>query len=394
MSRILRPEIGYLLNEIAQSLDISNTLFEDAEKKYRAVGSWLGEGDSPLAKFTPEIYPQGSFLLGTVIKPLSDEDEYDIDLVFRLLILKDQISQKELKNLVGDRLKASEVYKHMLDEEGKRCWTIKYAESAQFHMDILPAIPDELYSSILQKEGIPVNFASTSINITDKTLENYSSISNDWPRSNPKGFAAWFQSRMLIQYSELYKRVFGEAFKAEIEKVPNYRIKTPLQRCIQLLKRHRDINFINDQDNKPASILITTLAANAYKNEADIVEAMVNIIDRMPSFLVKRNGVAWVPNPIDPTENFADRWVDNPNRERNFGYWLQKVKSDFNRILTCYDSDSARKILTPIFGERVSNSAIAKLEVKSQSQAPFYNSVLQKTPPIVNITNPPKPWRA
>jgi len=113
MSRILRPEIGYLLSEIAQSLDISNTLFEDAEKKYRAVGSWLGEGDSPLAKFTPEIYPQGSFLLGTVIKPLSDEDEYDIDLVFRLLILKDQISQKDLKNLVGDRLKASEVYKHM-----------------------------------------------------------------------------------------------------------------------------------------------------------------------------------------------------------------------------------------------------------------------------------------
>ena len=394
MSRILRPEIGYLLSEIAQALDISNTLFEDAEKKYCAVGSWLGEGDSPLAKFTPEIYPQGSFLLGTVIKPLSDEDEYDIDLVFRLLILKDQISQKELKNLVGDRLKASEVYKHMLDEEGKRCWTIKYAESAQFHMDILPAIPDELYSSILQKEGIPVNFASTSINITDKTLENYSSISNDWPRSNPKGFAAWFQSRMLIQYSELYKRVFGEAFKAEIEKVPNYRIKTPLQRCIQLLKRHRDINFMNDQDNKPASILITTLAANAYENEADIVDAMVHNIDRMPSFLVKLNGVAWVPNPIDPTENFADRWVDNPNRERNFGYWLQKVKSDFNRILTCYDSDSARKILTPIFGERVSNSAIAKLEVKSQSQAPFQNSVLQKTPPIVNITNPPKPWRA
>lgn len=151
---------------------------------------------------------------------------------------------------------------------------------------------------------------------------------------------------------------------------------------------------MNDQDNKPASILITTLAANSYENEADIIDAMVNIIDRMPSFLVKRNGVAWVPNPIDPTENFADRWVDNPNRERNFMYWLQKVKSDFNRILTCYDLDSARKILIPIFGERVSNSSIAKLEEKSQSEAPFYNSVLQKTPPIVNITNPPKPWKA
>ena len=394
MSKILRPEIGYLLNEIAQSLDISDSLFEEAEKKYRAVGSWLGEGDSPLAKFTPEIYPQGSFLLGTVIKPPSDEDEYDIDLVFRLLISKDQITQKELKDLVGDRLKSSELYKHMLDEEGKRCWTIKYAESTQFHMDILPAIPDESYSSPLQKKVIPVNFSNTGINITDKTLGNYSLPSTDWPRSNPKGFAAWFRSRMLIQYSELYKRVFGETFKAEIEKVPNYRIKTPLQRCIQLLKRHRDIIFVNDKDNKPASILITTLAANAYENEADIVDAMVNIIDRMPSFLLRQNGVTWVPNPIDPTENFADRWGDNPNQEHNFGYWLQKVKSDFNKILSCYDSDSARTIFTPIFGERVSNSSITKLEEKSKSQAPIYNSVLQKAPPIVNITNPPKPWRA
>ncbi len=78
-------------------------------------------GRSPLAKFRYEIYPQSSFLLGTAIKPLSDEDEYDFDLVLRLLILKDQIPQKGLKNLVADRLKISELNKHLLDEEGKRC---------------------------------------------------------------------------------------------------------------------------------------------------------------------------------------------------------------------------------------------------------------------------------
>ena len=106
--------------------------------------------------------------------------------------------------------------------------------------------------------------------------------------------------------------IFGEAYKAEIEKVPNYRIKTPLQRCVQLLKRHRDIVFENDQENRPASILITTLAAYAYENEADMVDAMINIIDRMPSFITERNGVSWVPNPVDPSENFADRWADHP----------------------------------------------------------------------------------
>ena len=208
MVRIQRTDIGYLLDEIAQSLDISNSLFEDAEKKYRAVGSWLGEGNSPLATFSPEIYPQGSFLLGTVIKPISDKDEYDIDLVFRLLVSKDQITPKKLKHLVGDRLKANDVYLRILDEEGRRCWTLKYADNAQFHMDILPAIPDEYFSGILQKQGVPSNFAGTSIDVTDNTKANYSMISMDWPRCNPKGFAAWFQSRMIIQYNELRKQYF------------------------------------------------------------------------------------------------------------------------------------------------------------------------------------------
>ena len=392
MVRIQRTDIGYLLDEIAQSLDISNSLFEDAEKKYRAVGSWLGEGNSPLATFSPEIYPQGSFLLGTVIKPISDKDEYDIDLVFRLVVSKDQITPKKLKHLVGDRLKANGVYLRILDEEGRRCWTLKYADNAQFHMDILPAIPDEYFSGVLQKQGVPSNFAGTSIDVTDNTKANYSMISMDWPRCNPKGFAAWFQSRMLIQYNELRKHIFGEAYKAEIEKVPNYRIKTPLQRCVQLLKRHRDIVFENDQENRPASILITTLAAYAYENEADLVDAMINIIDRMPSFITERNGVSWVPNPVDPSENFADRWADHPGREPNFKNWLRKVKSDFNRILTCYDSDSAGKILVPIFGERISRSTITKFEEAAQSRS--FNSIpiLQKAPPVVNITRPNKPW--
>ena len=137
---------------------------------------------------------------------------------------------------------------------------------------------------------------------------------------------------MLIQYDELRKRLLMEAVKAQIEKVPVYRIKTPLQRCIQLLKRHRDIVFENDPDNRPASIIITTLAANAYDNEADIVDAMIKMIDKMPSFITNRNGVSWVVNPVNPSENFAERWKDHPDREPNFRKWLREVKADFIKV--------------------------------------------------------------
>ena len=55
------------------------------------------------------------------------------------------------------------------------------------------------------------------------------------------------------------KRTFAKENKLEIEDVPTYRVKTPLQMAIQLLKRHRDIYFQNNNENAPISIIITTL---------------------------------------------------------------------------------------------------------------------------------------
>jgi hypothetical protein len=57
----------------------------------------------------------------------------------------------------------------MLDKEGRRCWTLNYADGAKFHMDILPAIPDD-YSWLIQL-GVPDDFAQHAICITDKNNE-------------------------------------------------------------------------------------------------------------------------------------------------------------------------------------------------------------------------------
>jgi len=59
MITIRHEDLRFILNENAKSLDISDTCFKEAEAKYKAVGEWVGEGSSPLAKFSPRIYPQG-----------------------------------------------------------------------------------------------------------------------------------------------------------------------------------------------------------------------------------------------------------------------------------------------------------------------------------------------
>jgi hypothetical protein len=380
-----RTDLSFILNEIANQLDISDTLYEEAVARYEAAGKWLGEDNSPLAVYSPKIYPQGSFALGTVTKRWGEDDEYDIDLVFEINFSKDKISQKALKNMIGDRIKENQVYKRMLDEEGRRCWTLVYANGAKFHLDILPAIPDSAFRAVLKSYGLPEDWANTSIAITDTTHPNYDCITSDWPRCNPKGYAAWFRSRMIPQYEAARERV-AKAMKAEPEAVPDYKIKTPLQRSIQLNKRHRDIHFEKKND-KPATIILTTLGALAYNNEFDLFEALTSIVKDMPKNITHKNGIPWVQNPVDPAENFADRWQDPafPNRRKDFVSWHQKLHSDLQSLSTCYDIDRTSEILVAMFGEKVSLPAVK-----------LYKDSLQSRPRIVipsSSTNKPnQPW--
>ena len=87
-----------------------------------------------------------------------------------------------------------------------------------------------------------------AIAITDKKQPNYYIIDHQWLRSNPKGYTEWFKYRMKIQH-DLGKKAFAESIKCDVEEVPDYKIKTPLQRSIQILKRHRDVLF-NKDDQK------------------------------------------------------------------------------------------------------------------------------------------------
>ena len=121
---------------------------------------------------------------------------------------------------------------------------------------------------------------------------------------------------------------------AKVEDLPAYRWKTPLQRCVQLLKRHRDIFFYNDDDSKPASIIITTLSAMAYHGENEIGSALEAILFSMGKFINSTS--PRVPNPVNPEEDFADRWSDSGsihlNLEAKFRKWLRQAQTDFQSI--------------------------------------------------------------
>lgn len=382
-----KQQLGDFLAELAESLGISNSKYAEAVDRYNAVASWLGKEGTPLAGYCPEIYPQGSFRLGTVIKPLNDKDEYDIDLVCELKASKNILTQKDIKKLVGDRLQAHDGYRKMLDDEGRRCWTLNYADGAQFHMDILPSIPDEDFVLLMKSRGVSSNLADLGIAITDITSPTYEIQSPEWPKSNPRGYSEWFRSRMKVRFDELRKSLAESVRAANIEEVPEYSVKTPLQMGIQILKRHRDMMFAKDLEDKPISIIITTLAAQAYRNQADLVDTILDLLDDMPKFIQTRGGVTWVANPVNPMENFADKWGEHPQREVKFRSWLRQVSQDLRRALEEGNLYELQETFKSRFGERAVNEALKKSERVVMATV---SSVA--TPPRVIIKSPDKPW--
>ncbi|MDD4202436.1 MAG: nucleotidyltransferase [Candidatus Omnitrophica bacterium] len=331
------------MKEIIGGIDVPDSGYQTAKKRYDDLQEWLcDKSKSKSAEFEPHIYPQGSFRLGTAIKPFK-KDDYDLDLTCKMKkgIVKENCTQEQLKKLLGGDLEGYRIKRSIEEalESKHRCWRINYKDELNFHIDIVPCIPskEDIIKSLRKKilnsgetDLIAEQVTKFAVSITDDRKPSYKSISSDWEISNPEGYALWFENQMK-QAGKLLNSIALEAKKTKIEDLPTYKWRTPLQRCVQILKRHRDIRFENDKNGKPISIIITTLAAKAYKGEDNLEDAMKGILSRMED-LVNPHGQR-VPNPVNPSEDFADKWSKDKGRklklEENFWKWLKWAKEDF-----------------------------------------------------------------
>lgn len=299
--------ISELLTGTVEELDIPEQLQQAAEAAYRRVGGWLEENLADDADW--HVYPQGSMRLGTVVRP-SPDDEYDLDAVAKWEIEKDRVTKQQLKDTVGDAL-AGFVDAHLgapgaatACKEGGRCWTLHFAEP--FHLDLLPAIPDP--------DALP-----HGIQITDRDLRL-------WQPSNPIAFADWFYERMgpgyLSAKTELAKRA-----NVGVDDIPAWRVRTTLQRVVQVLKAHRNGFFAGELDQRPPSIIVTTLAALAFTGEKPLFDAVTDVAAGMAGHIERDGGRYIVVNPVQSEENFADRWGTDPERASKFFAWLDDLQT-------------------------------------------------------------------
>jgi hypothetical protein len=401
-----------VVEELYKQIDITPTQYELAKSHYEAVAKCLTDGG-----VASDVYTQGSFAFGTVIRPYKEgrDADFDIDLVSQSSDDKLLTEPAELKKSVGKCLYESQYHRDLLDrDEGRRCWTLNYAprDGVGFHMDVLPCVHEEdgIISSIILKNVSPA-LANNAIAITDlDKAEN----SYDWSTGNPHGLIDWFKGinapyLQTVSESQRRRLVESKAY-ASIEAVPEQLLKSSLQRVIQLLKRHRDVRFDrqSDYEYRPISIIITILAAQISAEKklynATVQELLQAVIEELHRYsvlnqdsftyyaeglalrnavIIRRSNSGWyLSNPVNPFENFAERWSEDGNARANaFFRWIEMLRADFD--FDGKDSATMFPLLQKSFGASAIKGIYERLDLNATKSSPT----------VITKTSQPKPYR-
>ena len=352
--------------KLISQFDISMTMYKNADEKYHAVARFLEDCD-----IKADIYPQGSFAFGTVLRPSTKDPDanYDLDFICQLHATRDNIAPSELQKKIENVLSNSSRY-----GEGKltvypECFTIEYADinGVGFTIDIVPAVdespnrklelmgksprPDLLHSAI----AIPIHNGE----------RNYR-----WLTNNPIGFKKWFDeiNRPFLdsRKTEIRKALFEEnrAYYNSIEEIPAYMERSSIQRVIQILKFHRNEFYKNLPDGdaiKPISAIINTLVTDIARTASPtlgIFELLNHVLFELSIYahhqnmhheafeneygsrvaITHKDGKWEIQNPANPEDNLANKWNQNPDIPKYFFLWIAACTNDLITSLSLSDS--------------------------------------------------------
>lgn len=352
------------LEIIIKQIDITDTLFNNAEEKYNNVAKYL-------EKFFPNIklYPQGSFSIGTTTKPYKNEKDcfYDIDIIAEVEDLSSDISGEELMRKVHNILLDS-IYEDKITP-CEKCITLSFAEvdGVGFNIDIVPAkkSEDSIKSNMICN-GVKEEYIDDIISISSSAKSD--DENNGWYVSMPSSYKKWFEDiNDVFKQRRLKKLNESGMYYASIDKVPRYKMKTSLQKVIQILKRSRDVYYshINKDDYKPISAIISTIvaviASEHSQEEISTYDLLLIVLKELKKYsyfkqvnnlyeyndcysgvpqIYRENGEWKMINPVNPSDNYLDSWnkEKSENTAKLFFDWIDFLEKDFKGLIDENDS--------------------------------------------------------
>jgi hypothetical protein len=230
--------------------------------------------------------------------------------------------------MVEDRLRQNDDYARMIERK-KRCIRLTYAD--EFHLDVLPSRP-----------SLPP--VGTQILVPDRELRA-------WLRSNPKGYAEWFESQSALSLVDMRKRV---------ESLPEHECadeKSSLQRVVQLLKRWRDVRYQDSADAAPRSIVLTTLAGNNFTGTSSTAGAFDDVVGALVRVTNANREPLRVVNPAQREEVLSEQWMRDPRSYELFAFRIAELCERWRAIRQHAAIEEVAEELAVLFGDKVTSSA-------------------------------------
>ena len=264
-----------------------------------------------------KVERQGSYALGTMIKPVREHQEYDADI---LLFMQPQKGWEP-----RDYINTAD---HCLLENGNyadktrrktRCVMLDYA--GDFHLDVVPCLTGEKGKLYI------CNHDTNEFEPTDGT-----------------GFRDWFNQRNKPTHGNL-------------------------KRATRLLKYLRD----HKGNYTVPSVLLTTLIGNTVRGELDrdsfksLPDALRTVSNRINDFLQAHPTVPSIANPVLPSEDFTRKW--DQKKYENFRRQFQAANDRINEAYDATESGESIAKWQKVFGDRFGKGRNVKNGSSSQTAA-------------------------
>lgn len=294
---------------LANHVNLNQTRLDTLDTHVSAVSDYLANNLTGYQR----VERQGSYALGTIIKPVRDGQEYDADL---LLLVAYQPVQ-EAPGYIDDVyacLREHEYYK-TITRRKTRCVTLDYA--GDVHLDVVPCI---------------------SINAAQYICNR---VTGEFEPTDGTGYRDWFNAR-------------------------NHVTGGNLKRVTRLLKYMRD----HKGNFTAPSVMLTTLIGYTVDGAGgfgSVPDALHTVMSRIDSFLQTNPQMPAIANPALPSEDFTRKWD-----QQKYAHFRDMFHTYTLKVVDAYaeqdHNESVRK-WRAVFGDdygRLRSTTVTTREVRPQ----------------------------
>ena len=264
---------------MSEHVNLNRSRYERLKRSDKAVSEYLAQRLVGYEK----TERQGSYALGTTIRPVKDAAEYDVD---RLVYLRYDRT-KSPKDYIDDLylcLKDNGNYADKL-QKNTRCVTVNYA--GDFKIDVVPCIAYDGGHFICNRK------------------------TNEYEETDGSGYRDWYNQK---------------------NRITNGNLKL-VTRLLKYLRDHK-------QTFTAPSILLTTLIGDTvddWEDDAEfkaIPDALLTVVTRLDEFLQSRPTMPEIRNPALLSETFTRHWD-----QAKYSHFRDMVSSYARRIREAYEDD-------------------------------------------------------